>query len=109
VDSGSRRKRADAPGGRTVVGVAWFDREQWELVRAAAADPERLEPTHERWVAMAEDAMRKLASAGVQHELVHVNGREIISWCEAERRPLDSAARAAYAAHILRSQMDEAT
>ena len=90
------------------MGVAWFTREQWALVRAAAVDPEGLKSTYERWLTMAEDGFVKLSAAGCQPEMVHLDANELALWCESEGRPLDSGARAAFAAHKLRLLKDEA-
>ncbi len=83
-------------------GVAWFDREQWQHLREVAADPERLEESYEAWVAMAERAIRHLEATGRLIERVRVDTDELIAWCKDRARPIDSSARAEFAARQLR-------
>lgn len=79
-----------------IVGIAWFREDQWQWLRALAADPEALEPTHAAWVAIAEKTMRDLAKHGVTAQKVNVDVYALHAWCVEQRRPLDSAARAEY-------------
>jgi hypothetical protein len=108
VEPDSSGYREQARRDQACVGVAWFTREQWALVRAAAVDPERLRSTYERWLTMAEDGLAKLSAAGCQAETVHLEANELVLWCESESRQLDSAARAGFAAHKLRLLRGEA-
>jgi hypothetical protein len=87
---------------RTASGVAWFDREQWQRLRQVAADPERLEESYEAWVAMAERAIHKLEATGMLIERVPIDTEELVEWCNGQRRPVDSSARAEFAARQLR-------
>lgn len=81
---------------KMIVGVAWFREEQWQWLRALAADPEVLEPTHAEWAAIAEKTMKNLAKHGVIAQKVVVDVYDLKAWCVAQNRPLDSSARAAY-------------
>ena len=64
--------------------------------------PERLEESYEAWVAMAERAIRRLEAAGMLIERVPVDAEELIAWCKDRARPIDSSARAEFAARQLR-------
>ena len=83
-------------------GVAWFDREQWQRLQQVAADPERLEESYEAWLAMAERAIRDLEATGILIEKVPIGTAELIAWCNEQARPIDSSARAKFAARQLR-------
>src|SRR5262245_48049947 len=83
------------------LGVAWYTREQWAAVRAAAVDPDNLEDTYEAWVAMAERALQELAQTGLRPEKVKIDSQALRAWCQREKRPVDAEARAAFAAELL--------
>jgi hypothetical protein len=83
------------------VGVAWYAEPEWQTLRAVAADPETLEPTYDEWLKVFENGLRDLAAAGVVAERVEVRVAHLRAWCQAQRRPLDGAARAAFAAELL--------
>jgi len=81
-----------------VAGIAWFRADQWQLLRSLSADVDELEETYEEWVAIAEKAIEDLARQGVFARKVDVDVNELQRWCSAQKRPLDSSARAQYAA-----------
>ena len=85
-----------------VAGIAWFRANQWQLLRSLATDAEDLEETHEEWVKIAEKTIEDLARQGVLAQKVDVDVNELQAWCSAQNRPLDSSARAEYAAAHLR-------
>ena len=81
-----------------VAGIAWFRADQWQLLRSLSTDADELEKTHEEWVAIAEKTVQDLARQGVFARKVDVDVNELQAWCSAQKRPLDSSARAQYAA-----------
>ncbi len=85
-----------------IAGIAWFRANQWQLLRSLATDADDLEETHEEWVEIAEETIEDLARQGVRTQKVDVDVNELQAWCSAKKRPLDSSARAAYAAAHLR-------
>jgi hypothetical protein len=91
-----------------VAGIAWFRANQWQLLRSLATDAEDLEETHEEWVKIAEKTIEDLAREGVFAQKVDVDVNEVQAWCSAQNRPLDSSARAAYAAAHLRDLHENA-
>jgi hypothetical protein len=91
--------------GRT-IGIAWFRREQWTRLRAVATDSHVLEESFERWAELAFKKCVELAAAGLEVERVDVDLGELIAWCRDERRPLDAAARAAFAALRLQQRYE---
>ena len=98
-----RRKRTKRRALRaTVVGAAWYTPAQWTLVRALATDPEVLEASYPAWQTMAERALTEVAATGVPVEKVMVEAEELRLWCALRHRPVDSQARAEFAAEQLR-------
>jgi hypothetical protein len=88
------------------VGVAWYSEAEWMKLRQVAPDPEGLEPTYPEWVAMFEDGLRKLAEAGVAAERVEITVGALQTWCAQHGRALDSSARSALAAELLRQRYE---
>jgi len=85
-----------------VTGIAWYRREQWTRLRALASDPDKLEESYEDWLGGAQKTLVQLTLSGVRTQRVDVDVDALVQWCQVEGRPLDSAARAAYAAFELR-------
>lgn len=88
--------------GKEIIGVAWYSRQDWVRLRAVASDRTKLDDSYEEWLAGAEKALRGLAKAGADPRRVNVDVEALVEWCQAEGRPVDSAARATYVANQLR-------
>ena len=43
-----------------MIAVAWYRRDQWERLRELAADPEKLEPTYDEWLEMAQRKLMEI-------------------------------------------------
>jgi hypothetical protein len=85
-----------------VLGIAWFRPDQWELLRTLSVDPDVLEPTHTEWEQLARRTVKDLASQGILARKVDVDVERLQAWCNAQDRPLNASARAAYASERLR-------
>jgi len=85
-----------------VTGVAWYRREDWSRLREIASDRANLDDSYEAWLAGAQKTLLELAVAGVAARRVNVDVDALVRRCRAERRPVDSAARAAFVADQLR-------
>jgi hypothetical protein len=97
-----KRKRPDLEG--VVLGVAWYSPAEWERLREAVPDPERLENSYEEWEGMALSALAQLEEAGITPERVPVEAEQLLAWCRDSDREPDSAARAQFAADRLRQR-----
>jgi hypothetical protein len=91
---------------RATAGVAWYTEREWARVKAVAADPERFEATFAEWLTMAEDSLERMLRAGMLGERVLINADELLAWCEAQGRPNDAAARAAFVSDLMRSRTE---
>ncbi len=85
-----------------VMGIAWYRPEQWTRLRDLASDRDKLEGSYEDWPAGAQKTLVQMAVTGVRTQRVDIDIDALASWCQAEGRTLDSAARAEYAALQLR-------
>ena len=86
---------SSSPESVYVVGVAWYTPDQWSLLKAFAADGEKLDSTHEAWLAGAQKVLGDLERRPeIQPRRVYVDVQELIAWCKESKRPFDSSARA---------------
>lgn len=89
-------------GSNLVTGFAWYRREQWSRLREVASDRDKLDDSYAEWLAGAQKALLEMALADVPVKRVDVDVDALLRWCQAEGRPVDSAARAAFVADELR-------
>lgn len=99
-----RLKLAKRTAASVVTGVAWYRRDQWTHLRKIATDPEILEKTYEQWLTLAKDTMSKLEGEGIKAQPVDIDVDELVRWCREQHRPIDQAARAAFASFKLRQR-----
>jgi hypothetical protein len=98
MSKGKNRKQESVETVNTILGVAWYTREQYERLLELANDRDNLEDTYEEWQATAEKMMVKLSKPGVLPRKVHIDVEELVAWCKAHNRPVDGAARTAFVA-----------
>jgi hypothetical protein len=84
------------------MGVGWYRRDQWALLREVAADRDKLGNSYEEWLAGAQQTLLRMSAEGVRARRVDVDVGALIRWCQAEARSVDAAARAEFVATLLR-------
>jgi hypothetical protein len=80
----------------TLVGVAWYEANEWPQLRAIAPDADKLEATHTEWLAFAERTIGDLRAAGYNPYRVRVKIAALQAWCDALGRLPDANARSEY-------------
>ncbi|MFP4255990.1 MAG: hypothetical protein ACLFQ9_03935 [Desulfobacterales bacterium] len=78
------------------VALAWYSREQWELLRQVAPDFDSMEQTYELWKDKTGNAYRILQQSGYRVETVDVDVTELLRWCKTHGRSVDGEARSDY-------------
>jgi hypothetical protein len=86
------------PENSTVVGIGWYDREQWSKLKQVAADAGKLDDTFEAWLRNAEQMEKEIARGGLTVRRVMVKVDSLVAWCVDRNKPLDGEARADYVA-----------
>ena len=87
---------------RTVVGIAWYRRQQWSALKEFCEDREAMDPAYGIWKRGAEKAMRDLRSDGQEVEQVDFDLEEFKLWCSANRKRPIAPSRSEFASLKLR-------
>ena len=87
-----------------VVGLAWFDRKQWQRLTEAIEDRTELDKTYEQWERGAHDAVRMIERQGQIAEKVHVEVESLVSWCNEKGLPVNRTSRAEYVAKLMQGR-----
>ena len=99
----NRRKDTKRTAGRKpAAGVAWYSSTQWQQLRELAADAERLEKTYEEWLAVADQAWKKMEASGIALVKVRVDVSDLTMWCRERDIPIDGKARAQYVVEVMK-------
>jgi len=93
-----------SPNRTMVLGVAWFDRGQWQRLTEVVEDRTELDDTFEQWETHALDAVRTMERQGQRVDKVYVDVDALVSWCEAKGLPINGKSRAQYVSSVLRQR-----
>ena len=96
------------PGRPLVVGLAWFDRKQWQRLIETVEDRNELDDTYEQWQQSALEAVRMIERQGQQVEKVHVEVESLVYWCKEKGLPVNGKSRAEYVTELMRRRHGQA-
>jgi hypothetical protein len=102
-------KSPQKPAAKGKVGIAWYKRDQWQLLLNVSADRDDLEPTYAEWYKDAEKTLEKLRQAGLDVVKVNVQIEELLDWCIGQNVPVNANARSKYAADKLHQKEKRTT
>lgn len=89
------------PDRTLIIGLAWFDRKQWQRLTEAVEDRNELDDTYELWKQSALDAVQVIERQGQTVELVHVEVESLVSWCNEKGLPVNGRSRAEYVTQLM--------
>lgn len=89
---------------KTVFGITWLTREEWQKMRIVAADPISLTSSYEDWMMMVWNITKDLEQKGNKVKKVTVDTEIFTEWCEHNNRPLDNAARSEYVSYVMATE-----
>lgn len=81
---------------RLVLGVGWYKKEQWSLLREKSEDGEELEDTYYEWLANANDTIKNLSKYPYRIEKIEIDVKELIKWCLKEKCALNGESRSMF-------------
>ena len=84
-----------------VLGIAWYQENQWARLRDVSTDRDRLEPTFGEWLAVAQARYDALSKKETRVQKVHVDVEDMAAWCRQMGRTVDSEGRTAYVVYLL--------
>ena len=82
---------------KVIIGVSWYNCEDYPRARVVMADAHVLPETHEAWREKAESQERDAKAIGVT---VVIKPEEFSDWCAARRLNIDVKARATFANEV---------
>ena len=104
-----KKKSLENPEPKVKVGIAWYKRDQWQLLRNVSADRDDLEETYTEWKKDAEKALDQLRQGGPEVVKVNVKVEELLDWCLGQNIPVNANARSKYAAYQLQQKKKAAS
>jgi hypothetical protein len=88
------------------IGVAWFDREQWQRLTEVVPVRSELDDTYEQWERSAKGTMKHFKRSGQAVEKVPIRIEELLAWCALRGVAPDGKARSQFASEILQKKYE---
>jgi hypothetical protein len=79
------------------VGMPWFRRETFDVLRAMFEDGHKLHRTYDEWLRAAETGRKSMEVKGVRVVCADLDPHEFPEWCKAKGLKLNAHARMEYA------------
>ncbi len=86
----------------TIIGVAWYRKDQWDLLKKITNEPEIPEDTYEEWLENAKEQIHKLELSGITVKKVDLDVDDVVKWCKQKHVSINSNSIAEYAAFKLK-------
>jgi hypothetical protein len=67
----------------SVMGLAWFRREDYRTLKSLFADGTGLHPSYDEWLKAAEGMFEQLKRQGIETHKVYIDPEEFPAWCKA--------------------------
>jgi hypothetical protein len=77
-----------------IIGLSWYNEEEWATVKASAVDPELFEDSYAEWLQMAENALSGMQETGLMAEKYYIKSDELLTWCRSQNKVNNSSVRA---------------
>jgi len=82
----------------SVVGIAWYKREDYETLKRLFTDGENLPTTYDDWLNRAESLLNQLRRNGQAFRKVYIDPNKFPGWCAARGLDIDAKARTRFSA-----------
>ena len=89
---------------KKVIGIAWYRKEQWILLRQIIEKPNDIENTYEEWLYSAMEFKRTMGTSGLTIEEVDIDIPDVITWCKKQNKPINSKSISEYVANKLKEK-----
>jgi hypothetical protein len=73
-----------------ILGIAWYRKEQWDLLRMVSEKPEALEDTYEEWLKSANALKDNLKQFGITAKEVVIDVNDVVLWCKGNNHVVNS-------------------
>ena len=90
----------------SVVGVPWYDVDEWEKIKNICEDPESFHKTYMQWLSYADKATVSLTKQGKPFERVKIKADEYENWCTKNKVKKNRSTRIKYVQHQLQKKLN---
>ncbi len=63
------------------IGIGFYRREQWQLLRETAVDAHLLAESYDDWIEVLDSAVTKISERGLEPRLIEVDLNDLLAYC----------------------------
>ncbi len=82
------------------IGIGFYRREQWKLLRETSVDAHLLEESYDDWIEVVDSAVTKISDQGLEPRLIEVDLNDLLAYCKRHGIPNNAEARAKFISKI---------
>jgi hypothetical protein len=91
----------------SIVGIAWYKREDYERLKLLFTDGDKLHATYDDWLNGAERLLNQLRRDGQAFQKVYIDPDTFPGWCAARGLDVDAKARVRFSSESVGPQQDK--
>lgn len=80
-----------------IVGIPWYRREDYPRLRKIFADGNKLSPTYQEWLNLAQQTKKRLEGNGMRVVEAHIDPATFPAWCKSKGLNVDAQCRMEFA------------
>ena len=84
------------------IGVAWYRKDDYDVLRGLFADGHNLPLTYEAWEQQANAFSNRMADRGVVIRKAYIDPKTFPAWCQSRGMKIDAKARQLFATEFAR-------
>lgn len=89
----------------SVVGVPWYDIDEWKKTKKICEDPESFHDTYQQWLSYADKAAVALLRRGKPFERVKIIAQDYAHWCDNYKVRKNRRSRIKYVQYTLTQKL----
>ena len=90
---------------QTVVGVPWYDVDEWKQTKNICEDPDSFHDTYMQWLSFADKATVSLTKQGKPFERVKIIANDYATWCNNHKIRKNRRTRIKYVQYLLHNKL----
>ena len=88
----------------TVIGIPWYSRKNWPVLRTIFVDASDLHDTFDEWRSSAGNLESRMRQQGFIVERIDIDPETFPQWCKSRRLKTDAQARSKFAGEVAREK-----
>jgi hypothetical protein len=91
---------------RIKMGIAWYTKKQWQILKEVADDSADLDETYKDWKKNAKKLIKGIKQAGDIPDKINIDMKKLKKWCAQNSKPIIQKSRSEYVTVLLKEKYE---